>query len=78
MRESFSIVTEDDEEITVDFSIIKEDNAERPYGIYSCVRGRRDDSAIAEERFFTYAEAIAVVDMLCRNEVTPCVLCEFI
>ncbi len=78
MRESFKLITEDKQEIVVDFSIVKEDNVEKPYGIYSCIRGSRDDSAIAEERFFTYAEAIAAVDMLCRNEVTPCTLCDII
>ncbi len=78
MRETFSIITEDGDEITVDFSIVKDENAERPYGIYSCIRGDREDSSLAEQRFYTYGEALAIVDMLCRNEVTPCTLCDII
>lgn len=78
MRESFRIVTEDREELFVDFTIIKEDNVQKPYGIYACIRGDKNDSAFAKRRFFTYAEAIATVDMLCRYEVTPCTLCEII
>ena len=78
MRESFSIITENGDEITVDFSIIKDENTEKPYGIYSCVRSDREDSAIAAHRFYTYGEALSVVDMLCRYEVTPCTLCDII
>ncbi len=78
MRESFCVFTENGDEITVDFSIVKDEKAERPYGIYSYVRGNREDSALAEQRFYTYGEAVAVVDMLCRNEVTPCTLCDII
>lgn len=78
MRKSFSFITEDGEEITVDYSIVKEEDAEKPYGIYACIRGDKDESAFAERRYFTYAEALAVVDMLCRYEVTPCTLCDII
>ncbi len=78
MRESFSIITEDNEEITVDFSIVKEENAERPYGIYACIRDNEEEFSVAKQRFYTYGEALAVVDMLCRNEVTPCALCDII
>lgn len=77
MRESFKLVCENGKEIVVEFTVVKEDVAEKPYGISANIRGSVEKS-VATRRFYTYAEAVASIDMLCRNQVTPCTLCDVI
>ena len=79
MRESFKIQTENGKLLTVVFTIIKDTNSQKPYGIASKIlETGKDDIFIASHRFFTYAEAIATVDMLCRFQVMPCTLNDII
>ena len=74
MRENFKFTTEYGDENTVKFTIVKDEDAERPYGISAVIC----ETGVASERYFTYAEAIAVIDMLCRYQVMPCTLCDII
>lgn len=77
MRESFKLVCEDGKEIIVEFTVVRDAAAEKPYGISASISGSGENS-VAAQRFYTYAEAVASIDMLCRHQVTPCVLCDVI
>ncbi|MGN1092956.1 MAG: DUF6514 family protein [Monoglobaceae bacterium] len=78
MRENFKFTTEYGDENTVKFTILKNEGAEKPYGISAVVCETGEKPTVAAERYFTYAEAIAVIDMLCRHQVMPCTLCDII
>ena len=78
MRESFKFTTECGNENTVEFYVVKDEDAEIPYGISSRIRESDDKPTVASKRYFTYAETIAVIDMLCRHQVMPCTLCDII
>lgn len=78
MRESFKFSAEDGNEYTVEFSVIKDEDDEMPYGISAKMIKFGEDVVSAPRRYFTYAEAIAVIDRLCRHQVMPCTLCDII
>lgn len=75
----YKIKTEIGETATVEMHIIKKENSQKPFGIYArIVGGEEVEEAYAEERFYTYEEAVATINMLCKGEVTPCTLCDII
>ena len=78
MRENFKFTTECGSENTVEFSVVKDEDAEMPYGISAKICETGEKPTVAHQRYFTYAEAIAVIDMLCRHQVMPCTLCDII
>lgn len=77
MKQSFLLVTEDGEEKCVHYEIVRTDG-ERSYGICAFIEGEETEAETALGRFYTLDEAKAVMNMLCKNKVTPCTLCDII
>ena len=65
-----------DTEAGISYSVIlaKDENADRPFGIYAVMDGDEDDFSIAENLFFTEAEAIECCKWLACNNVYPVTL----
>ena len=61
----------------IDFFVITDHSAERPYGIGAkiCTNAGCEE-AYAEHKFFTYDEAVKAAEYLCKHQVTPCTLCD--
>ncbi len=76
MLNEFCFITEKGESAKVSFSIIKDEL----YGIESTIHieNRDLETVRAKNRFFTKAEAENTISMLCKNQVTPCTLCDII
>lgn len=79
MKKSCILHLENDRSAKIDYFIITDHNAERPYGIGAKIltdEGYEEEHA--KHRFFTYGEAVKTAEFLCRHQVTPCTLCEIL
>ncbi len=78
MQTLYQVVTEDEKTLEVKLQIIKNEFSPngRQYGILATLisNGITAESETAENKFFTYEEAVKVIDMLRRYQVTPCTL----
>ncbi len=79
MKASYTILTETGRDARVEFSVVKDDIAEKPFGIFATyISGDDSDEAYAKHRFFTQEEAIRTIEYLCQHKVTPCTLLDII
>ncbi|MBQ3573956.1 MAG: hypothetical protein IJA16_05100 [Clostridia bacterium] len=63
----------------IDFFVITDHGAERPYGIGAkMLTDKGCEEEYARNRFFTYEEAVKTAEFLCKHQVTPCTLCEIL
>ena len=65
-----------DTEAGISYSVIcsKDEDAERPFGILAIMDSDEEDFSVAENLFFTEAEAIECCKWLARNNVYPVTL----
>ena len=63
----------------LEFEVIRTEGS-RPYGVCARLRQKEAivDSAEAEGRFFTEGEAEAALNMLTKEQVTPCTLLDIL
>ena len=77
MNISCILTLESGKSAKIDFFVITDDSAERPYGIGAKILTDEGyEEKYAEHRFFTYEEAIKSAEYLCKHQVTPCTLCD--
>ena len=75
---TFKMLTEDGNELCVDFKITQSECGDKPYGIAAYNATDSRDCAKAECRFYTYEEAEKCAEMLVKYQVTPCTLCDIL
>ncbi len=80
MSASYILKTESGNSVAVSFSVTKNNNEEKPYGICAILEGDdgQSDKACADCRFITYDEAQKTIELLCKHQVTPCTLCDIL
>ncbi len=79
MNASCILTLEDGKSAKIDFFVITDPTAERPYGIgVKMLTDNGCEENYARHRFFTYEEAVKTASFLCAHQVTPCALCDVI
>ena len=79
MNTSCILTLESGKSAKIDFFVITDHWAERPYGIGAkMLTDEGVEEEYAEHRFFTYEEAVKTAEFLSRHQVTPCTLCDVI
>ncbi len=77
MNASCVLTLESGKSAKIDFFVITDHSAERPYGIGAkMLTDKGYEEEYAKHRFFTYEEAVKTAEFLCRHQVTPCALCD--
>lgn len=71
----YNLTTEDGIPVTVELFVTQLSGREKPFGIGAKIYQRCTcEEAYVQERFFTRDEALAMLDMLGRCQITPCTL----